>query len=164
MEIRDETPQDMDAIFRLTEVAFKPMPFSNGTEAQIVDALRRAGDLTISLVAVDSGEVVGHIAFSPITIDGRYDGWFGLGPVSVAPNRQRQGIGKLLIRTGLDRLRSLNARGCALIGDPAVYGRIGFASDGRLRYRELESRLVQRIVFRGGAPKGTIQFAPALEA
>lgn len=63
MLIRDETPEDIDAIHDLTSTAFKPMPYSDGTEAEIVRRLRAAGDLKISLVAEQGGEILGHVAF-----------------------------------------------------------------------------------------------------
>lgn len=161
MFIRFETAADADAIHELTRIAFEPMPFSDNTEAQIIRDLRAAGDLTISLVAEEGGEIVGHVAFSPITIDGVDDGWFGLGPISVKPGRQRQGIGKSLILKGLELLRERGASGCALIGNPDIYGRVGFESDGRLRYGDLDTRFVQRIVFKGVPPSGMLTFAPA---
>jgi putative acetyltransferase len=164
LRIRHELPADDQAIHDLTLKAFAPMSFSNGSEAPMVRALRAAGDLTLSLVAEDDGKVVGHVAFSPATVDGRHDGWFGLGPVSVHPDRQRQGIGKLLIEHGLDLLREAGANGCALIGNPAIYSRLGFESDGLLTYRGLPVRDVQRIVLAGSAPRGELRFAAALES
>ena len=149
MQIRPERPTDDDAIHDLTTVAFDPMPFSDGTEAPIIRALRRSGDLTLSLVAEEDGEVVGHVAFSPVTIDGADVGWYGLGPISVRPDRQRQGIGRALVADGLERLRALGATGCALIGNPDVYAPMGFSSDGRLTYRGLDPAIVQVVVFSG---------------
>ncbi|MBY5438127.1 GNAT family N-acetyltransferase [Rhizobium leguminosarum] len=163
MLIRDETPDDIDAIHDLTSTAFRPMPYSDGTEAEIVRRLRAAGDLKISLVAEQDGEILGHVAFSPVTINGAHDGWFGLGPISVKPERQRQGIGKALIARGLELLNEMGGSGCALIGNPEIYSRVGFSSDGQLEYLDLDTRLVQRIVFRGSPPSGTLQFAPAFE-
>ncbi|MBY5339338.1 N-acetyltransferase [Rhizobium leguminosarum bv. viciae] len=163
MLIRDETPDDIDAIHDLTSTAFKPMPYSDGTEAEIVRRLRAAGDLKISLVA-EGGEILGHVAFSPVTIDGAHEGWFGLGPISVKPERQRQGIGKAMIARGLELLKEMGASGCALIGNPEIYSRVGFSSDGQLKYLDLDTRLVQRIVFRGSPPSGMLQFAPAFES
>jgi len=163
MLIRYEAPDDFDAIHDLTSTAFKPMPYSNGTEAEIIRRLRAAGDLTISLVVEEGGEILGHVAFSPVTIDGAHGGWFGLGPISVKPERQRQGIGMALITKGLELLNAMGASGCALIGNPDIYGRVGFSSDGQLKYLDLDTRLVQRIVFRGSPPGGTLQFAPAFE-
>ena len=164
MLIRYEAPDDFDAIHDLTSTAFKPMPYSNGTEAEIIRRLRAAGDLTISLVVEEGGEILGHVAFSPVTIDGAHGGWFGLGPISVKPERQRQGIGMALITKGLELLNAMGASGCALIGNPDIYSRVGFSSDGQLKYLDLDTRLVQRIVFRGSPPGGTLQFAPAFEA
>ena len=85
--IRPERPDDVDAIDRLTVDAFEPQSFSDGSEAPIIRSLRASGDLTLSLVAEDEGDVVGHVAFSPVTIDGSHDGWFGLGPISVRIDR-----------------------------------------------------------------------------
>ncbi|MGZ2380604.1 GNAT family N-acetyltransferase [Rhizobium brockwellii] len=164
MLIRDETPEDIDAIHDLTSTAFKRVPYSDGTEAEIVRRLRENGDLTISLVAEQDGEILGHVAFSAVTIDGAHDGWFGLGPISVKPERQRQGIGKAMIARGLELLNEIGANGCALIGNPDIYSRVGFSSDGQLTYLDLDKRLVQRIVFRGPPPSGTLQFAPAFES
>ncbi|MGK9051769.1 GNAT family N-acetyltransferase [Neorhizobium petrolearium] len=168
MLIRYENAADVDAIRDLTRAAFEPMPFSSNTEARIVDDLRASGDLTISLVAEEHGEVVGHVAFSPVAVDGVHGGWFGggwfgLGPISVKPDRQRQGIGKALILRGLDLLRERGAAGCALVGSPEIYGRVGFESDGRLRYADIDPKFVQRIVLRGEAPSGVLKFAPAFE-
>ena len=131
MLIRFEKPDDADAIHELTRVAFEPMPYSSNTEARIVRDLRASGDLTLSLVAEEDGEIIGHVAFSPVTIGNVEDGWYGLGPISVKPERQRQGIGRALIERGLDVLRERDATGCALIGDPSVYRGVGFESDGK---------------------------------
>ena len=91
MQIRPERPEDVDTIRSLTTAAFKEMPHSSQTEAAIVDALRTADALTILLVAIQDGKIVGHAAFSPITINGEANGcWYGLGPVSVRPNQQKK--------------------------------------------------------------------------
>lgn len=161
--IRPERPGDEDAIHRLTVAAFQPMEFSNGSEAPIIDSLRRSGDLILSLVAEENATIIGHVAFSPVSIEGVADSWFGLGPISVAPQRQRQGIGRSLILKGMELLKARGAKGCALIGDPAFYGRFGFHSDGLLSYGDLDRRYVQRIVFSGPAPRGALKFAPAFD-
>jgi putative acetyltransferase len=163
MLVRHERTGDEEAIHGLTLAAFAPMPFSDGTEAQIISALRRSGDLVLSLVAEEDGTIIGHIAFSPATIGGVHDGWFGLGPVSVPPGRPRRGDGKPLIRKGLNLLRQNGASGCALIGNPDIYRRVGFVSDGQLSYRDLDRRYVQRIFFSGPAPRGELRFAAAFE-
>lgn len=163
MRIRTEQPADDAAIHELTFAAFEPMPFSSGTEAPIIRALRRSGDLTLSLVADEDGEIVGHVAFSPVTIDGVHAGWFGLGPISVRADRQRQGIGRALIARGLELLRQRDAAGVALIGNPDIYGRVGFESDGLLAYGDLDRRFVQRLVLSGPPPHGELKFAPAFD-
>lgn len=164
MLIRKERPGDEDGIHSLTLAAFEPMSYSSGTEAPIIRSLRTSGDLTLSLVAEEDGAIVGHIAFSPVTINGVHDHWFGLGPISVRPDKQRQSIGKALILKGLAMLQDRGARGCALIGNPEVYRGAGFESDGQLSYGDLDRRYVQRIVFSGPAPRGELQFAPAFDA
>ena len=89
MDIRPEIHTDIDAIYQLTQTAFAPMPYSDGDEGACINKLRADGDLTVSLVAVEAEAIVGHVAFSPVTIAGVSDNWFGLGPVSVAPKKQK---------------------------------------------------------------------------
>lgn len=119
-----------------------------------MDSLRAANALTISLVAVENDEIVGHVAFSPVPIESGDGEWFGLGPVSVRPDRQGSGIGKALIESGLAQLGDNGANGCVVLGDPGYYARFGFASDPALRYAEVPAEYFQRIVFRGPAPTG----------
>ncbi|HEV2503487.1 MAG TPA: N-acetyltransferase [Mesorhizobium sp.] len=161
MLIRSEVHADHDAIHELTWAAFKPMAFSDDTEADIIRTLRADGDLTISLVAEEGGGIVGHVAFSPVTIDGVDDGWFGLGPIAVKPSMQRRGVGTALIAAGLKLLDERGANGCALIGNPDVYSRAGFVSDGRLTYQDIDTKYVQRFVLRGPAPSGALRFVRA---
>jgi putative acetyltransferase len=162
MLIRAEGPSDAPAIEDLTIRAFTGMPYSEGTEAAIIRLLRQSGDLALSLVAEDGGIVVGHIAFSSLRV-GVHANWFGLGPIAVEPARQRSGIGRSLIKSGLETLKDRGAAGVALIGNPDVYRSSGFASDGRLAYKNLETRFVQRIVFCGPAPEGELHFAAAFD-
>jgi putative acetyltransferase len=164
MEIRSERPGDADAIRAVTSAAFRDAPHSSGTEAAIVDGLRDAGALAVSLVAIEDGEIVGHAAFSPVTIDSGPGRWFGLGPVSVRPDRQRRGIGGVLIRAGLERLRKSRAEGCVVLGDPAYYGRFGFRSDRGLRYRDLPGELFQKLAFVDGGAEGEVEYHPAFDA
>ncbi len=163
MQIRQERPQDAAPIHAITEAAFKGMPHSHQTEARIVEALRTAGALTLSLVAVQDGEIVGHAAFSPVRIDGVDGGWLGLGPVSVRPDQQRKGVGQALIREGLSQLGSLRATGCVVLGDPAYYGRFGFESDPRLVYADVPPAYFQRLVLTGAAPTGEVTFHPGFD-
>ena len=118
MIVRDEIPRDEATIHKLTKVAFAPVEMSDGSEPNIIDTLRRDGDLVVSLVALDGEEIIGHVAFSPVTVSDGAGQWFGLGPISVRPDRQKSGVGRQLIKDGLERLRSLGAAGCVLLGDP----------------------------------------------
>lgn len=134
MRISAETPDDIDAIFALTQQAFQDHPHSQQTEGYIIDALRAGGALTLSLVAREDGRVVGHIAFSPVSVsDGAAD-WYALGPVAVLPAEQGRGIGKALIEAGLAALKAQGATGCVVVGEPAYYTRFGFARMPALTY------------------------------
>jgi predicted N-acetyltransferase YhbS len=164
MEIRDEGVGEAEAIAEVTARAFRGAEHSSGTEAKIVDALRPAGALTISLVAAEGGRVVGHVAVSPILIDCQAGHWFGLGPVSVDPARQGHGIGTSLVTAALDRLREMDANGCVVLGDPAFYARFGFASDAGLKYGDVPPRFFQRIVLAGPPPKGSVTYHSAFDA
>lgn len=163
MDIRPEIHADIDAIYQLTQTAFAPMPYSDGDEGACINKLRADGDLTISLVAVEAEAIVGHVAFSPVTIAGVSDNWFGLGPVSVASEKQKTGIGSALIKKGLAQIKSLGAKGCVLIGDPNYYCRFGFVGDGRLTYRDLPSEVVQWLSFTDEKPSGVLKYSPGLE-
>ena len=163
MIIRQETSEDIEPIFNLTTEAFEPMFYSDGSEPKIINDLRSNGDLTLSLVAVDQGKVVGHVAFSPVTINNVDDDWYGLGPISVLPQQQRSGVGTQLIDDGFQRLKELGANGVALIGDPDYYGRFGFTGDGKLTYGDLPARLVQWVAIKGDAPRGELKYCRAFE-
>lgn len=162
MLIRPETEADHDAIYALTRDAFAPMSFSDGSEPSIVNQLREDGDLTLSLVA-EQDEIIGHVAFSPARIGGAEGVWYGLGPISVRADQQKQGVGTKLAHTGLDILRKMGAAGCVLTGNPDVYTPMGFSNDHALTYSGLNHRYILFISFNGAAPKGEINFAEALE-
>lgn len=161
MIIRNEVPTDIEAIRSVVTSAFLSAPHANGSEAGIVDMLRANGALAISLVAEDEGEVVGHAACSPVSIDGDHAGWFGLGPVAVTRRLQRRGIGKALIEASIARLSAMGAQGCVVLGDPAYYGRFGFESDARLRFSGVPERYFQRLVLKGQAPTGPVEYHAA---
>lgn len=163
MLIRDETPADHAAIDHITARAFAPMPFSNQTEPVIIQALRASGDLTLSLVAEDGGKLLGQITFSPVKIGGAHDGWFGLGPVAVEPERQGQGIGSTLIRAGLERLIAQGAKGCVLVGNPDYYGRFGFENHCGLGYGDLDTAYVQKRVLAGPDKNGALTYCESFE-
>ena len=158
MQIKQERPEDAVAIRVLTNAAFKDMPHSDQTEAKIVDALRDAGALTLSLVASQDGEIIGHAAFSPVQINGRSCGWYGLGPVSVRPDCQRKGIGSAIIRDGLHRLKAMKAAGCVVLGESDYYRRLGFVIDPRLRYAEGLESYFQGLAFTKVVPIGQVAY------
>lgn len=161
--IRHEAPGDEATIHALTEAAFRDMPFSDGDEQQLVDALRRDGDLEVSLVAETGERIVGHIAFSPVTIDDGSASWFGLGPVSVWPELHGQGIGGQIIRRGIATMRERGARGIVLLGNPALYGRFGFVHDPALQYPGPPPEYFQRLVLDGPAPSGIVSYCKAFQ-
>jgi putative acetyltransferase len=158
MIIRKETDEDIEEITEVTTAAFKTLPISNNTEQFIIKALRAAGVLTISLVAEVEGQIVGHIAFSPVKItDGTKD-WYGLGPVSVLPEWQKKGIGKSLIKEGLSLLKELGGQGCALVGDPNYYNRFGFKNYPELIHEGVPQEVFLALPFNEKIPQGTIIF------
>ena len=162
--LRDETESDFAAIRDVTEAAFRTLAISGHTEQFIIEALRTAGALTISLVATLNGTVVGHIAFSPVTMSDGTPGWYGLGPVSVLPAYQRQGIGKALIAEGLARLKALAANGCCLVGHPGYYGRFGFENPSGLALDGVPPEVFFALAFNGRMPQGTVAFHEAFRA
>ena len=162
--IRSETDADVSAISEVTVAAFHTLEISNKTEQYIIEALRAAKALTVSLVAEVGGHVIGHIAFSPVTIsDGTRD-WYGLGPVSVLPAYQRQGIGKALIREGLSRLKSMQARGCCLVGHPEYYKKFGFDNMPELFHEGVPPEVFLALSFDGKTPRGTVTFHEGFKA
>jgi putative acetyltransferase len=158
MIIRKETASDIDTITEVTIAAFKTLPISNHTEQFIICALRAAGALTISLVAEIDGRVVGHIAFSPITISDGAKDWYGVGPVSVLPEHQKQGIGKSLIKEGLSLLKELGGQGCALVGDPNYYRRFGFQNYAELVHEGVLQDVFLALPLTGKVPQGVVMF------
>jgi len=163
MNLRGERPEDVQGIYELTKLAFKSMPFSDGSEADRLNILRADKDLELSIVAVAEGKIVGHIAFSPVFLNEKFDHWFGLGPVSVLPELQKQGIGKALIKKGLSRLKDKKAKGCILIGNPDYYHRFGFIGDGQIQYRDYSQDIAQWLKFGKETPSGLLTFSPGLE-
>ncbi len=164
MKIRNETPADADQIRRITEDAFAGSAHSSGTESAIIDALRREGSLTLSLLAEEGDEIVGHVAFSPVLVGGREVAWFGLGPVSVRPDRQHEGIGGTLICEGLSRLHAQGARGCVVLGDPGYYHRFGFMTDAKLRFPGVPAEYFMCLAFSDPIPTGVVSYHSAFGA
>jgi putative acetyltransferase len=162
--VRPEVPGDVDAIFAITRAAFTGHPHSQGTEPYIVNWLRSAGGLTLSLVATVEGRAVGHVAFSPVTLSDGTEGWFGLGPVSVLPGLQRRGIGTALIQEGLARLRATGAAGVVLVGDPAYYGRFGFRHRPELTLADVPPAVFLALPLAGPIPRAGVTFHEAFGA
>ena len=158
MILREETTADIDAITEVTIAAFKSLPVSNQTEQFIIKALRSADALTISLVAAIDERVVGHIAFSPVVMSDGTKDWYGLGPISVLPECQKQGIGKALIDEGLSLLKHMGGQGCALVGDPNYYKCFGFKNFPDLIHEGIPQDVFLALPFNSKGPKGTIEF------
>ncbi|OLP43610.1 GNAT family N-acetyltransferase [Rhizobium oryziradicis] len=158
MMVRPEKAGDEAAIAAITIAAFAGKSYSNQTEHLIVDRLRRAGALHISLVAMDSEEIIGHIAFSQVTLSNGDEGWFGLGPLSVAPSWQRQGFGRALVKAGLEKLTEQEAKGCCLLGSPDYYGAFGFVNTPDLVLPEVPPQYFQVLALSGAIPCATVAF------
>ena len=164
MILRKETVADIEAITEITIAAFKNHPISNHTEQFIINALRDADALTLSLVAEIEGRVVGHIAFSPVIISDGTKGWYGLCPVSVLPEYQKQVIGKSLINEGLSLLKELGGQGCALVGDPNYYKRFGFKNFPELVHKGIPQEVFLVLPFTEKIPKGIVVFHEGFKA
>ncbi|WP_018631298.1 GNAT family N-acetyltransferase [Neomegalonema perideroedes] len=164
IEIREERPEEAPAVRLLTEAAFKLNAHSRGTEGAVVDALRAAGALTLSLVAIQDGELVGHVAFSPVRIEGADPGWFGLGPVSARPDLHGRGIGGALVREGLARLKAQGAKGCLLVGDQEYYRRFGFRHDPALKLEGVPPEYLLALTLEGPRPAGNVVFHEGFSA
>jgi predicted N-acetyltransferase YhbS len=104
------------------------------------------------------GQIAGHIAFSPITISSGAKDWYGLGPISVLPGYQGQGIGKALVNEGVSLLKEMGGRGCALVGDPNYYKRFGFQNFPELMYEGVPQEFFLALSFTGKVPEGIAVF------
>lgn len=159
--IRGERAEDHSAITRINFEAFTRLGMGEVTEHQMIERLREAGALSVSLVAELDGSVVGHIAFSPAEVSSGASGWYCLGPVSVLPELHRQGIGGLLIRKGLAELETIGAAGCCLVGHPEYYGRFGFIHPDGMFYEGVDPEAFFALSFSGEYPPGRVAFHSA---
>ena len=161
MLIRNEQPGDFDSIHKLVAAAFP-----TEAEARLVDLLRAAGRLHISLVAVQNEQIVGHVAFSPVTSANDMSSLgLGLAPLAVAEADRRRGVGAALVRAGLQRCREMDVPYVVVLGEPEYYGRFGFrtaaecglydAYGGGAAFQVLE-------LYEGGAPRdgGLVRYSP----
>ena len=151
IQIRAEIPQDYSAVEHLTEQAF-----GHTAEAEIVRRVRKESALhPISLVAMRDQMIVGHVLFSKISLSETQasDLLFGLGPVCVHPEHQRQGIGSSLIREGLAKCKSSRYLACFVLGSPAYYQRFGFqnAYQAGFWYNKDEDNPAFQVIFWGNA-------------
>ena len=168
IQLRHETTNDIAAIEAVTIAAFADAPHTSHTEQFIVRALRDASELTLSIVAEEHGQVVGHVALSPVTITNDHGhkakGWCGLGPISVLPQRQGHGIGSRLMEQALSELRAMQAEGCVLLGEPAYYGRFGFQAHAGLQLPGVPPGYFLALAFHGPVPEGIAQYSDAFNA
>lgn len=162
--IRDETEADIPAIEALTQAAFLNAAHSSHTEQFIVNQLRKAQQLSLSLVAEDQQQIVGHVAVSPVRISSGDAGWYGLGPISVCPDKQGLGIGSMLMHAALQRLKALGAEGCVLLGDPNYYARFGFKPVSGLVLPGVPQEYFQAVSFTGNFPQGEVTYHDAFNA
>ena len=131
MRIRPETEADRAAVRAVNEAAFE-----TPAEADLVEALRASGVSLVSLVAEADGEIIGHILFSPVLLNGHADlNLMSLGPMAVAPDRQRKGVGSALVRQGLMCCKDLGARAVVVVGHSEYYPRFGFTPASRYALR-----------------------------
>ena len=158
ISIRKEQPSDAQSIHEVTVAAFLEASHTDHTEQFIIKALRESGALSISLVAEDDGNIVGHVALSPVTISDGADGWYGLGPISVLPNKQGRGIGSKLMNIAIQELKDIKAKGCVLLGDPNYYHRFGFQPREGLLFPSVPSEFFQALLFQGNLPQGIVTY------
>lgn len=163
MIIRAESPSDAPRIHALTQAAFLKAAHAAHTEHFIVDALRSAGALSVSLVVDDDGVLVGHVAASPVTVSDGARGWYGIGPLSVVPERQRQGVGSALMVEALRQLEARGASGCVLVGSPAYYARFGFSHPQGLGLPDIPPEYFLARPLGQLVPQGAVTFHAAFQ-
>lgn len=167
MLIREERPEDRADVRRVNEQAF-----GQPGEADLVDALRAAGAVTLSMVAAAGADVIGHILFSPVALTSatRTFAAVGLGPMAVLPAWQRRGVGAALVRAGLDGLRDRGHQIVVVLGHPAYYPRFGFRRASELGIRWEHDAPDDAFMVRALTPpalegvQGVVSYHPAFSA
>lgn len=160
LHIRPERPSDEAAIHDLIMRAFAPMPFAGGDE-QILPARFRAADvLALSLVAELDGEIVGQVTLTPALAADGSSGWYALGPIAVEPRVQKQAIGTRLIEAATSWMRTQNAAGCALVGNPAYYSRFGWQPFPALAPKGEPAEYYQILPLGVAEPRAVVGFHP----
>ncbi|MEM9322296.1 MAG: GNAT family N-acetyltransferase [Pseudomonadota bacterium] len=162
LTIRDERPSDAAAIHTVTADAFRDLPYSDGSEPEVIARLRAAGALSVSLVAELDGDVVGYVAFSPVVAHDGSSPWFALGPVAVAPALHGHHIGSALITTGLATLEEKGALGCMLLGDARYYARFGFKPAPANAPDAVPAEYFMLRLSGKAPPNGVLDFHPAI--
>jgi putative acetyltransferase len=162
--IRPERSEDHAVIYDITQRAFAPMAYADGNEQELIDKLREAGALALSLVAEKDGVLVGQVTFSPACAADGSPGWYALGPVSVEPELKHQGIGGQLIRAGIDWLLQQDAAGCVLVGNPVYYSRFGFRLFPELAPEGQPAQYFQILPLRVAEPTAVVGFHPIFSA
>lgn len=161
LSIRNEVSADVAAVAELTKAAYADHFYSEEAGPSILEDLRSADALVLSLVAELKGKIVGHLAVSSVTISDGSLNWYGLGPLSVAPEYQGYKVATTLVHHGLATLRGKGAQGCALIGLPAFFARFGFFNHGALRHDGVPREVYVRKLVDGDWPRGEISFHQA---
>ena len=126
MQIRLEISRGINTIDALTKAAFAPMPFSDGSESEIINRLRKDGDVYLSLITIHEGALIAQVVCSRVSIVKTLSNWFGLGPVSVTLSQQKRSIENALIREGMKKIKASGADGCVLIRAKDFYCRLDF--------------------------------------
>ncbi|MCE9679466.1 N-acetyltransferase [Shewanella sp. AS1] len=161
IKIRHETSSDIQSIEAVTIAAFRDAPHTGHNEHLIVQGLRDAGVLTLSLIAEQNGQTIGHLAISPVALSDGKSGYFGLGPVSVLPDYQSSGIGSKLINHALEELKRMGALACVVLGEPAYYARFGVKADADLVLKGVPAEYFQVIKFTPHKTKSDVVYHSA---
>lgn len=159
MSIRAATPRDRDAIRRVEEHAFGQV-----SEAGLVDALVGDGDTVLELVAVDDGQVVGHVLFSRLHVEksGKKFAAVALAPLAVEPTFHGTGIGGALVREGHRRLKEAGEKFSVVLGDPAYYGRFGYSHERARKFdSEYQGEALQALAWGEAPESGRLVYAAA---